>query len=541
MAAARSSFVWTDEEVELLLRVTLEYKSSKHQEDIDWESCQTKYADIHEAFVRRYPAGKRVEFPHSTEATSRVQLTSKLKAIRGKFRQAVDSGRRNGHGRVVLLYFELCKQIWDGSPDTDALESGLETGDVKCSLRSLSAAMTPRATPLFESVGHGGSLSNENLGSDVSTRRNILQAKLTGHRRDRLKRKVHSDPAVQEDLQIKRRMLELIEESEKYNKAKLDNLSVQMDKMLDSIDEGMSLLRTLMSNSPRPDGSSNIDTDVHIPSSGLKIEIQPAADHCYAGHEEVGCDVCTGRKLKAFKSCLVCLMNYCVKHLQPHCDAATLKVHKLVNPSKKRQQIHQRIQDQEKDVKLLQQEVEAINVSADKAVEDSEEIFTELIHLLQERSSEVKQQIRSQQETKVSRVKDVQEKLEQEITELKRKDAELEQLSITEDHNQFLLNYPSLPALSESTHSSSINIRPLRHFEDVTAAVSELRDKLQDVLRDAWTNILLRVTEEPKTRAELLKYSQEITLDPNIENRDLLLSEGNRKTIIKEEESELWL
>ncbi|XP_014896375.1 tripartite motif-containing protein 16-like protein [Poecilia latipinna] len=263
-----------------------------------------------------------------------------------------------------------------------------------------------------------------------------------------------------------------------------------------------------------------------------KTRLQAApADHCYAGPEDVACDVCTGRKMKAVKSCLSCL-------------APPLKNHKLVNPSKSRQQIQQRIQDQEKDVKLLQQEVEAINVSADKAVEDSEKIFTELIRLLQKRSSEVKQQIRSQQETEVSRVKDVQEKLEQEITELKRKDAELEQLSHTEDHNQFLLNYPSLSALSESTHSSSINIRPLRHFEDVTAAVSELRDKLQDVLRDTWTNISPKLTEvegsltepEPKTRTEFLKYSQEITLDRNTANRFLLLSKGNRKVTRVEEQ-----
>uniref|UniRef100_A0A3B3Z4J0 SPRY-associated domain-containing protein n=1 Tax=Poecilia mexicana TaxID=48701 RepID=A0A3B3Z4J0_9TELE len=185
----------------------------------------------------------------------------------------------------------------------------------------------------------------------------------------------------------------------------------------------------------------------------------------------------------------------------------------------------------QKDVKLLQQEVEAINVSADKTVEDSEKIFTELIRLLQKRSSDVQQQIRSQQETEVSRVKELQEKLEQEITELKRKDAELEQLSHTEDHTQFLLNYPSL----ESTHSSSINIRPLRHFEDVTAAVSELRDKLQNILRDTWRKNSLRVTKmgavlpEPKTRAEFLRCSQKITLDPNTASRFLLLSEGNRK------------
>ncbi|XP_042285656.1 tripartite motif-containing protein 16-like [Thunnus maccoyii] len=321
------------------------------------------------------------------------------------------------------------------------------------------------------------------------------------------------------------------------------------------------------------------------------LQVAPA-DHCYAGPEDVACDFCTGRKLKALKSCMVCLASYCEKHLQPHYESPTFKKHKLVDPSKKlqenicsrhdevmkmfcrtdqqsicylcsvdehkghdtvsaaaerterqrelevsRQNIQQRIQDREKDVKLLQQEVEAVSRSADKAVEDSEKIFTELIHLIQKRSSDVKQQIRSQQETEVSRVKELQEKLEQEITELKRKDAELEQFSHTEDHNQFLHNYPSLSQLSEPTDSSSINIHPLSYFEDVTAAVSELRDQLQDILREKWTNISLTGTEvdvllaqqEPKTRAEFLKYSCEITLDPNTVNTRLLLSEGNRK------------
>ncbi|XP_053198105.1 tripartite motif-containing protein 16-like [Scomber japonicus] len=328
-----------------------------------------------------------------------------------------------------------------------------------------------------------------------------------------------------------------------------------------------------------------------------KTGLQAApADHCYAGPEDVACDVCTGRKLKAFKSCLTCPASYCKKHLQPHYDAAPLKKHKLVEPSEKLQEnicsrhdevmkifcrtdkkcicylctmedhkghdtvpaaaertqrqrelevsrlnIQQRIQDREKDVTLLQQEVEAVSRSADKAVEDSEKIFTQLIRLLQKRSSDVKQQIRSQQQTEVSGVKELQEKLQQEITELKRKDAELKQLSHTEDHNQFLHNYPSVSQLSEPTDSSSINIRPLRYFEDVTAAVSELRDLLQDILRDKWTDIPLLETEvdvllsepepeaEPKTRAEFLKYSREITLDPNTVNTYLLLSEGNRK------------
>ncbi|XP_023133757.2 tripartite motif-containing protein 16-like [Amphiprion ocellaris] len=319
-----------------------------------------------------------------------------------------------------------------------------------------------------------------------------------------------------------------------------------------------------------------------------------AADHCYAGDEDVSCDVCTGRKMKAVKSCLVCLVSYCEKHLQPHYESPAFKKHQLVEPSKNLQEnicsrhdevmkmfcrtdqqlicylcsvdkhkghdtvsaaaerterqkkleesrlnIQQRIQDRQKDVKLLQQEMKDIRVSADKTVEDSEKMFTQMIHLIQNRSSEVEQQIRSQQETEESRVKELQEKLEQEIKDLERKDAELKQISDLEDHNQFLHKYPSVSALSESKPSSSINICPQRHFEDMTAAVKELRDQLQDILKNTWTNlsetgtqshVLLPQPEpEPKTRAGFLKYSQEITLDLNTAHRKLLLSEGNRK------------
>ncbi|XP_039671198.1 tripartite motif-containing protein 16-like [Perca fluviatilis] len=320
-------------------------------------------------------------------------------------------------------------------------------------------------------------------------------------------------------------------------------------------------------------------------------ELQAApADHCYAGAEDVACDVCTGRKLKALKSCLVCLVSYCDQHLQPHYNSSVFEKHKLVEPSKNlqenicshhdevmkifcrtdqqcicylclmdehkghdtvsaaaerterqkelevsQQNIQQRIQDREKDVKLLQQEVEAINRSADKVVEDSEKIFTELIRLMEKRSSDVKQQVRFQQETEVSRVIEVQEKLEQEITELKRKDAEMKNISDTEDHIQFLHNYSSLSPLSEST--SSIDIRPLCYFEDVTAAVSEARDTIQEILSEIWNNISLAVTEvdfllsqpEPETRDDFLKFLCEITLDPNTAHQELLLSEGNRK------------
>ncbi|XP_070772833.1 E3 ubiquitin/ISG15 ligase TRIM25-like [Enoplosus armatus] len=324
-----------------------------------------------------------------------------------------------------------------------------------------------------------------------------------------------------------------------------------------------------------------------------KVGLQAAStDHSYAEPGDVACDYCFGMKLKAFKSCLVCVTSYCEQHLQPHYNVAALKKHKLVEATLKlqenicsrhdevmkifcrtdqkcicylcsmdnhkghdtvsaaaeraerqavlgasRQNIQQRVQDREKDVKVLQQRVEAINLSADGAVRDSEKIFTELICLIEKRSSEVKQQIRSQQVTQVSRAKELEEKLQQEISELRRRDAELEKLSHTEDHLHFLNNYPSLTHLSETKDLPSIDVHPLLSFEDVTAAVSEARDKVQALLSEEWANISLALTEvdilppqaEPRTRAEFFKYSRQITLDPNTVNKRLSLSDNDRK------------
>ncbi|XP_060947925.1 E3 ubiquitin/ISG15 ligase TRIM25-like [Limanda limanda] len=286
-----------------------------------------------------------------------------------------------------------------------------------------------------------------------------------------------------------------------------------------------------------------------LTKSGLQAA---PADHCPAEPEDVACDVCTGIKLKALKSCLVCLASYCEKHLQPHFQSAPFKKHMLVEPSKlqenicsrhdevkkifcrtdqqlicylchvddhkdhdivsavaerterqrelglRRQTIQKRIQDRENIVKQLQKELEAINGSADKAADNSEKVFTELIQLVERRSSDVRQKIRTQQQTEVSRVRELQKTLEQKLTELKRTDDEMKQLSDTEDHIQFLRFYPTLSILRLSTHSSSIRIRPLRNFEDVTAAVAQVRDRLEDILTETGTHILLIVCQTPE-------------------------------------------
>ncbi|XP_032373399.1 E3 ubiquitin/ISG15 ligase TRIM25 [Etheostoma spectabile] len=316
---------------------------------------------------------------------------------------------------------------------------------------------------------------------------------------------------------------------------------------------------------------------------------------------DVACDFCAGRKLKAHKSCLTCRVSYCELHLQPHYESPAFEKHKLVGPSKylqekycphhdevmkifcrtdqqticvlcsldehrdhdtvsaavernekrrelgvSRHQIQHRIQDREKDVNRLKQEMETISRSADEAVRASEKIFNELVGLVEKRNSAVTEGIRSQQKTEVGRAKELKEKLEEEIAELRKKDAELEQLPHTEDHVQFLHNYLLLSNPSASTDSPRLNIHPLLYFEDVIAAVSEARDELQEILNREWLKISLKVSEvdvllpqpEPKTRDEFLQYYRQITLDVNTVNAGLSLSEENRKaTVMREKQS----
>ncbi|XP_045068693.1 tripartite motif-containing protein 16-like [Coregonus clupeaformis] len=323
-----------------------------------------------------------------------------------------------------------------------------------------------------------------------------------------------------------------------------------------------------------------------------RLQAAPPPALCYAGPGDVACDFCTGtRKQKALMSCLVCLASYCETHLQPHYEFPAFKKHKLVKATAQlqekicshhdklleiycrtdqqcicylctmdehkghdtvsaaaertekqrqlgmsQQKVQQRFQEREKELKELQQAVESLKSSAQAAVVDSDKIFTELIRSIERRRSEVKELIRAQEKAQVSQAEGLLEQLEQEIAELRKRSTELEQLSHTEDHINFLQSYQSLSSTSVSSDLPSIVVRPLQYFGDVSKTVSELREKLEDVLKGEWTKISTTVNivdvvlpPEPKTREQFLQYYCQLTLDPNTAGTRLSLSEGNRK------------
>uniref|UniRef100_A0A8C1UBY4 B30.2/SPRY domain-containing protein n=1 Tax=Cyprinus carpio TaxID=7962 RepID=A0A8C1UBY4_CYPCA len=193
--------------------------------------------------------------------------------------------------------------------------------------------------------------------------------------------------------------------------------------------------------------------------------------------------------------------------------------------------LQQRIQQREKDLQQLRETVESHKRSAQTAVEDSERIFTELIRSIERSRSELIRLIRDQEKTAVSRAEEHLERLEQEINDLRRRDAELEQLSHTQHHIQFLQSFQSLSAPPESTDVNDDLFSSLVSSDALRESVHQLRDKLEDFCKEELKKISDRVTLTnivPRTRKDFLQYSRQLTLDLNTVNKRLRLSKKNR-------------
>ncbi|XP_051784115.1 E3 ubiquitin/ISG15 ligase TRIM25-like [Erpetoichthys calabaricus] len=219
----------------------------------------------------------------------------------------------------------------------------------------------------------------------------------------------------------------------------------------------------------------------------------PPLSHNFAGPGDVECDYCTGKKLKAVKSCLTCTASYCRTHLQPHYEGVAWKDHKLTDPDvnlkeklcakhqksleifcktdemcicakcvvtehnnhkmveleKEREEkqkqlestlseIWKKLEKREKKLKEMRRAVEQMKISVKKEVEENKKNFADLIRCIEEAERKLIERIREQENREVEKAEVVMELLEKEIEELKRRNAELNELSETKDLIHFL-------------------------------------------------------------------------------------------------------
>uniref|UniRef100_A0A8C4TNA3 Uncharacterized protein n=1 Tax=Erpetoichthys calabaricus TaxID=27687 RepID=A0A8C4TNA3_ERPCA len=231
--------------------------------------------------------------------------------------------------------------------------------------------------------------------------------------------------------------------------------------------------------------------------TGLIENLKKARDRhalsvTYAGPDDVPCDVCEGRKRKASKTCMTCLISYCEPHLKHHRESAAFKKHKIealnrnleeklcvkhhrlleifcrteescvcalcvatehkshdtvtLDMERARRQVRcclgmggkeslkKKIEDKEKKLEEMKETMMRIQRSAEREVQKHEETFETLLKL----KSDVTNLIKEYEEREVEKAKDVIRQLEKEIMELKSRDAELTELLWTDDHIHFL-------------------------------------------------------------------------------------------------------
>ncbi|XP_042291868.1 E3 ubiquitin-protein ligase TRIM39-like [Thunnus maccoyii] len=289
---------------------------------------------------------------------------------------------------------------------------------------------------------------------------------------------------------------------------------------------------------------------------------------------EVPCDVCTGTKLKALKSCLVCLTSYCETHLEPHLTASCLKRHQLMDPvenledrmcmkhdkplelfcktdqtcvcmlcsvldhkthefvplkeeyegkkaelGKTEAEIQQMIQKRRLKIQEIKHSVDLSEEDADREIAEGVQVFIALKESVMRSLNKLIETIEEKQRTTEKQAEDLIKELEQEISELKKRSSEVEELSRSEDHLHLLQNFLSLKAAPPTKDWTEVSVRPPSYEGTVVRAVTQLEETLSKEMRKLFEAELKRVQQ----------YAVDVTLDPDTAHPHLILSDDGKQ------------
>ncbi|XP_056093391.1 E3 ubiquitin/ISG15 ligase TRIM25-like isoform X3 [Rhinichthys klamathensis goyatoka] len=264
----------------------------------------------------------------------------------------------------------------------------------------------------------------------------------------------------------------------------------------------------------------------------LREVVQHFKEKLNLGETEVFCDFCDERKQKAVKTCLTCQSSYCETHLEPHLSLPCLNEHTLINAvenledyicqkherplelfcrddqtcvclsctegehrthntvpieeesREKKTDIHQMIQDRKKKIQEIQHSVELRKRNTEKAESSSVEIFTDLIRSIERCQSDLMKMMEEQQKAAEKQAEDLIKEIHQEITELKRRNTELEQLSHTDDHLHVIQVSSTLYTRPNTKNWTEIRIDSDVNVNSLFIALTELKNTLDETLKE---------------------------------------------------------
>ncbi|KAL7880813.1 hypothetical protein SRHO_G00030670 [Serrasalmus rhombeus] len=302
------------------------------------------------------------------------------------------------------------------------------------------------------------------------------------------------------------------------------------------------------------------------------------------GKSQVLCDFCCDTKSAALKSCLICMASCCDTHLELHQTVASFKKHKLMDavenledyicqkherplelfcrddqtsvcqfctegdhkthstvPIEEEIQVkkiqmettqaefHQMIQDRLNKIEEIKQSVELNKKSSEKEKADSVEVFRALLRCIERSQVELLEVMEEKQKAAERQAEEFIKELEQEITELKRRDTELEQLSHTEDHLHLLQVYPSLCSPPPTKNWTEVRINSPLRVEPLSRALSQLQEALNKE-KDKLPDIKLKRVPE---------YAVDVTLDPDSAHPQLILSDDGKQVALGKKQKNL--
>ncbi|XP_078138050.1 E3 ubiquitin-protein ligase TRIM21-like [Centroberyx gerrardi] len=218
---------------------------------------------------------------------------------------------------------------------------------------------------------------------------------------------------------------------------------------------------------------------------------------------EVPCDVCTGTKLKALKS------DHKSHHFVPLKEGY----------EGKKAELGKMIQERRLKIQEIKHSVELSEEDADREIADSVRVFTALMQSVERGQAELIETIQEKQKTTEKQAEGFIKELEQEISELMKRTAEVEQLSRTEDHLHLLQSFPSLNTPPHTKDWTEVSVHRSSYEGTVRRAVAQLEETLRKEMEKLLAVELKRVQQ----------YAVDVTLDPDTANPALILSDDGKQ------------